>query len=74
MTEKASVKLPGTVENIIEFPGKREKAQIVLDDNPCGEIRIDNSLTDHDGEEVRLKKGAKVTVTVKTDGAITAKP
>ena len=39
-----------------------------------GEIRIENSMTDRDGEEVRLKKGAKVNVTVKTNGAITTKP
>jgi hypothetical protein len=68
MTEKPSVTLPGTVEHIIKplHPSEPEKAQIAIEgaDDLYREIRIENSLTDENGEEVRLKKGAEVEVTV----------
>ena len=46
-----------------------EKAQIAVDEaGPRHrDIRIDNSLTDENGDDVRLKKGARVEVTVAAD-------
>jgi hypothetical protein len=71
MTEKPSVTLPGTVEKIIKpsQPDQREKAQIAIEgaDDLYREIRIENSLIAENGDEVRLKKGAEVDVTVKVD-------
>lgn len=68
MTEKLSTTLPGTVEKIIKSPftGEPEKAQIAIEgaDHLYKEIRIENSLTDAQGNEVRLKPGAEVAVTV----------
>jgi hypothetical protein len=78
-TENPSVTLPGVVEQIIESPHPRipEKAQIAVEgaDELYQEIRIDNTLIDNQGKEVRLKKGAEVEVTVEAEpGATTAKP
>jgi len=71
MTEKPSVTLPGKVEKIIPplAPSEPEKAQILVEgaDTLYREIRIENSLTDENGDEVRLKKGAEVDVTVEAD-------
>jgi hypothetical protein len=69
MPEKPNVTLPGTVERIIKPPDPREpeKAQINIQqgaDPLYKEIRIENSLTDEQGNEVKLKKGATVEVTV----------
>ncbi len=68
MTEKPSATLPGTVEKIIKspHPSEPEKAQIAVEgaDELYKELRIDNNLTDENGDEVRLKQGAKVEVTV----------
>ena len=62
---------PGTVEKIIKSvdPREPEKAQInVHGAEPLyQEIRIDNTLTDEDGTEVKLKEGAKVEVHVEAD-------
>jgi hypothetical protein len=71
MTEKSSVTMPGTVEKIIPsaHPSEPEKAQIALEggDELYREIRIENSLTDENGDEVRLKRGAEVEITVEAD-------
>jgi len=71
MTEKPNVTLPGTVEKIIESsrPSEPEKAQISIEgaDELFRQIRIENSLTDKNGDEVRLKRGAQVEVTVEAD-------
>jgi hypothetical protein len=71
MPEKPSVKMPGTVEKIIQpaHPGQPEKAQISVEgaDDLYREIRIENLLTDENGDEVRLKKGAEVEITVEAD-------
>ena len=79
MPEKPSVTLPGTVEQIIAspYPGIPEKAEIAVEgaDELYQEIRIDNTLIDKHGDEVRLKKGAHVEVTVEAEpGATTSKP
>jgi hypothetical protein len=71
MAEKPSVTLPGTVEKIIkpQHPSVPEKAQISVEggDDLYREIRIVNSLTDKSGNEVALKKGAEVEVTVEAE-------
>jgi hypothetical protein len=71
MTENPSATLPGTVEKIIKSPDPREpeKAQITVEgaDHLYKEIRIENTLQDENGVEVRLKHGAKVEVTVEAD-------
>lgn len=71
MSEKPSVTLPGTVEKIIKsVPGEPEKAHINIDEGATPlykEIRIENTLTDENGEEVKLKRGAKVAVKVEAN-------
>ena len=71
MAEKASSTLPGTVEKIIKspFPDEPDKAQITVEgaDHLYREIRIENTLTDEQGNEVELKQGAQVDVTVEAD-------
>jgi hypothetical protein len=76
MTDKPSVTLPGKVEKIIKPPlrGVPEKAEIAVDgaDDLYREIRIENKLTDEDGNEVKLKEGAPVEVTVEAEAPATA--
>ena len=71
MSEKNSITLPGTVEKIIRsaIPDVPEKAQIAVEgaDELYREIRIDNTLTNQDGEEVSLKPGARVQVTLEAE-------
>jgi hypothetical protein len=71
MAEKPSVTLPGVVEKIIEPAEKDgpEKAQISIEgaDDLYREIRIENTLSNENGEEVRLKRGAEVDVKVEVD-------
>ena len=79
MTEKPSATLPGTVEKIIKspHPSDPEKAQIAVEgaDELYKEIRIVNNLTDENGDEVSLKQGAKVEVTVEASPeAVVSKP
>jgi hypothetical protein len=69
--EKATVTLPGTVEKIIPpiTPNQPEKAQIAVEgaEDLYKEIRVENTLQDESGNEVALKKGAKVDVTIEAD-------
>jgi hypothetical protein len=71
MTDRPNVTLPGRVERIIPPPSPNgaEKAQIAVEgaDHLYKEIRIENSLTDEDGNKVHLKRGAQVEVTVEAD-------
>jgi uncharacterized protein YfaS (alpha-2-macroglobulin family) len=77
MTEKPSVTLPGTVEKVIKSPhrGISEKAEIAVEgaDHLYREIRIENKLTDEDGNEVKLKQGATVDVTVEAEATQTVR-
>ena len=65
---QSTVTLPGTVEKIILPPhlGWPEKAQIALDGTHYSHrnLRFENTLTDENGDDVKLKKGAHVEVTV----------
>ena len=57
-------------------PSVPEKAQIAVEgaDHLYRELRIENTLTDENGEKVRLKPGADVEVTVEAEpGATTPK-
>jgi hypothetical protein len=69
--EKAAVTLPGTVEKIIPSitPNEPEKAQISVEgaEHLYKEIRVENTLQDESGNEVALKKGAKVNVTIEAN-------
>jgi len=71
MSEKPSATLPGTVEKIIKspFPSEPEKAQIAVEgaDHLYKEIRIENALTDENGEKVQLKPGAEIKLTVEAE-------
>jgi predicted DNA-binding antitoxin AbrB/MazE fold protein len=67
----AKITKSGTVEKIIKpvDPREPEKAQINIHgaEPLYQEIRIDNALTDQDGNEVKLKEGAEVEVHVEAD-------
>lgn len=71
MTDKASTTLPGTVQKIIKSPdpSEPEKAEIAVEgaDELYKEIRIDNTLKDENGNEVQLRVGAPVEVTVEAE-------
>ncbi len=71
MTPKPSSTMPGTVEKVIKspIPNVPEKAQIAVEgaDDLYREIRIENTLVDENGNEVALKPGAHVEVTVEAD-------
>jgi hypothetical protein len=66
--EQPSTILSGIVDKIIPSPrpSQPEKAQISLQgaDRRPRNLRIDNTLTDEHGDDVRLEKGARVEVTV----------
>src|SRR5215813_13040582 len=71
MSEKVAATLPGTVQKIIKppHPDLPEKAEIAVEgaDELYKEIRIENTLTDEKGNEVKLKPGAEVEVTVEAN-------
>jgi hypothetical protein len=66
--EQPSTTIPGTVKKIIPSPRTNlpEKAQIAVAGatRPYRELRIENTLTDEHGDDVRLKKGTHVEITV----------
>ena len=66
--EQPSTTMPGTVDKIIPSPrpSQPEKAQIAVHgaDHRYRDLRIENTLTDEHGDDVKLKKGAHVEVTV----------
>jgi len=66
--EQPRVTMPGTVDRIIPPPGPSQpgKAQITVDgaDHHYRDLRIESTLTDEHGDDVKLKKGAHVEVTV----------
>jgi hypothetical protein len=72
--EQPSVAMPGTVDKIIPplRPSQPEKAQIAVDgaDHRYRDLRIENTLTDEHGDDVKLKKGAHVEVTVKAESKV----
>ncbi len=69
--ERPSTTLSGKVERIIPPLGSREpeKAEISVEgaDDLYGEIRIENTMTNAEGEVVTLKPGAQVNVTIEAN-------
>ena len=69
--EKPAVTLQGKVEKIVPsvHSSEPEKAQIGVEgaDHLYREIRVENKLTDESGEEVKLKQGSHVEVTIEAD-------
>jgi hypothetical protein len=69
LPDEAKTTLPGSVEKVVKsrIPGVPEKAEIAVEgaDHLYKEIRIENTLTNKSGQEVHLKPGAKVEVTIK---------
>lgn len=65
----------GKVQRIIHPQHKDdpEKAEIAVDgaDHLYREIRIENTLKDEQGKEVKLKEGAEVDVVVEADASAT---
>ncbi len=70
---KKRKKLRGTVEKIIKplAPSQPEKAQIGIDeaDDLYREIRVENVVTDENGQKERLAAGTRVDVIVEVDTA-----
>jgi hypothetical protein len=68
IAESPSTTIPGTINKIIQprIRTNPEMAQIVLEgpENQYRSLRIDNTLTDEHGDDVSLKKGAHVEVTI----------
>src|ERR1700686_1318391 len=62
IADQASTTMPGTVDKLIPAVGasQPEKAQIAVDgaDHGYRDLRIENTLTDEHGDDVKLKKGA----------------
>lgn len=75
MNRKSKAKRPGIVQKVIKpvHPSLPEKAEIAVEgaDELYREIRIENTLEDEKGEEVRLKPGAEVEVIVEADKSAT---
>jgi hypothetical protein len=70
--EQPRTVIPGTVDKLIPSPNPSlpEKVQIsIAGDHGYRDLRIENSLTDEHGDEVKLKKGAHVDVTVTAEYA-----
>jgi hypothetical protein len=77
-SEKPSATLPGVMQKIIPSPHAAvpEKAEIGVTgaDDLYREIRIENTLTDENGDKVGLKKGAEVSVTIEANEKDVVKP
>ena len=76
MTKKRK-RLHGTVQKVIKptFSHEKEKAEIGIEgaDELYREIRVENVVTDAEGNEARLKQGADVDVVVEADSDATLK-
>jgi hypothetical protein len=72
---KVAVTLPGTVKKVIPpiHPSMPEKAEISVEgaDELYREIRVENTLSDESGNEVSLKPGAQVDVSIEADADAT---
>jgi hypothetical protein len=74
--EQPSATVPGIVDKIIPSsrPNQLEKAQIAVKgpDRRKQDLRIENALTDENGDDVRLEKCAHVEVTVTTEPKVSS--
>jgi hypothetical protein len=70
-SKKLTATKPATVKKIIGSPHPEipEKAEISIDgcEPLYQELRIENKLTDENGNEVKLKPGAHIDVTLEAD-------
>jgi organic radical activating enzyme len=77
MNDKSTATMSGTVDKIIEsaIPNEPDKAQVTVagGDPLYRELRIVNALTKENGEEVSLKTGQNVIVTVEANSKDTNK-
>jgi hypothetical protein len=68
VTAQPSMSMPGTVDKIIVSSrlGQPEKVQIGVDgaDKGYRDLRIENILVDEHGDDVSLKNGAPVEITI----------
>ena len=75
--DKPSTTLPGTVQKIIKpiDPDAEDTAEISIEkaEDLYREIRVENTLKDEKGEEVAIKEGAQVEVTIEADKKDTTK-
>jgi hypothetical protein len=71
VAEHPSPSMPGTVDKVIPsaHTSRPDKAQIAVKrtGRRFHKLRIENSLTDEQGDKVKLKKGEHVEVTVTAD-------
>jgi predicted DNA-binding antitoxin AbrB/MazE fold protein len=79
MSKSRRKKLRGRVQKVLKpiVPREPEKAEISVEgaDDLYREIRVENVLTDENGEKVHLKPGAEVDVILEADtDATTKKP
>jgi len=77
ISEQPRTVVSGTVDKLIPSPTPSlpEKAQIsIAGDSGYRDLRIENSLTDEHGDEVKLKKGTHVEVTVTAEDALGTDP
>ena len=74
---KKRKKLCGTVDKIIKpiLPNEPEKAQISIEqgEDLYREIRVENVVTDENGERARLKSGTRVDVILEAESSATTK-
>ena len=77
MSKTERKRLRGKVQKVLKpiVSVEPEKAQISVDeaDELYREIRVENALTDENGERVRLKPGAEVDVILEADTDATTK-
>ncbi len=75
--DKPSTTLAGTVQKIIKpiDPHAEDTAEISIEkaEDLYREIRVENTLKKENGEEVALKEGAPVDVTIEADKKDTTK-
>jgi hypothetical protein len=68
VTAQPSMSMPGTVDKIIVSSrlGQPEKVQIGVDGAEAGyrDLRIENILVDEHGDDVSLKNGAPIEITI----------
>jgi hypothetical protein len=71
ISEQPRTIIPGIVDKLIPSPTPclGERAQISINgETGYRKLRIENSLTDEYGDEVKLEKGGRVEVTVTAEG------
>jgi hypothetical protein len=74
---KKKRRMRGTVQKVIKpsVPGEPEKAEISIGEaeDLYREIRVENVVTDENGQKAKLKPGSEVDVVVEADSNATTK-